>query len=176
MEIEKTEVKNIVGVTNDKKIKILLSPCVGVEIQDNNIIALKLGNDIREYKFLEYKYIPKTIELNGECYDADRYEFLKVPIIVWTDQETGDKYIDLIKCHKTCIWKGQELIGMSYEYFIKEFNLYADLSEKQWSYGPYKNDRIYDLYHFYSLGLMLWVWRKKIRQILISPPEKKEEY
>lgn len=171
MEKIKEKEKNIVEETKDK-VQVILFPREGVSIQlDSTNIFFKLGSDIYSYKQFEHEFTSKVIETDGKYFDADRYNFIKYPITVWVNEETGDQYIDLIKCEKTCIWKGQELIGMLYEDFLKLSQLNPDHSDKQWSSGPYINDRNYYVYNFDSMGLMLWVWRKRIRQILINSPE-----
>lgn len=172
MDIKIMEEKNIAEELNGSNTKVILIPGQGVTIQNKDGNCLfKLGNDIREYKFYDYEYVSKTIEDNGNCYDADSYNFIDIPITAWTDTETGDKYIDLIKCDVTCIWQGKDLIGMLYEVFINNFNVVPDLIDKQWSPGPFKKDRNYSIYTFNSLGISLWVWRNRIRQILISMPD-----
>lgn len=170
MDKEKKKVKNTVGELNDKKINLVLYPGEGVVVQNNNEdILFKLGSDIREYKFFDYKYYPKTIEEDGICYDGDRYDYIEIPISVWTNYESGDRYIDLINCDKTCIWQGQEIIGMLYEDFIKQFQITPDNIDKEWLRGiSTANGRNYDIYTFDSLGISLWVWRKKILEIMIS--------
>lgn len=170
MDKEKEKVKNTAEELSGKKTRLVLFPGEGITVQNNNTeVLFKLGSDIRAYKFFNYKYFPKTIEEDGICYDGDRYEYTEFSMSVWTDYESGDRYIDLINCEKTCIWQGQEIIGMLYDDFIKQFQITPDNIDKEWLRGlSTTNGRNYDIYTFDSLGISLWVWRKRIREIMIS--------
>ena len=97
--------------------------------------------------------------------DFDSYNLEDFLISLWVDNEV----VHTIACDDTCFWQEKELIGMLYDDFLKVFDITPDDIDKQWSPGPYKNDRNYDVYTFDDLGLMLWVWRKRIRQILSIP-------
>ena len=63
----------------------------------------------------------------------------------------------------------QSMIKVVYEDFIKQFQITPDNIDKEWLRGiSTANGRNYDIYTFDSLGISLWVWRKKILEIMIS--------
>lgn len=74
-----------------------------------------------------------------------------------------------IRTDKSCVFQNKELIGMLYIDFVTLINIPPDNVDHLYSYGPYpkKNGRNYDVYTYDSLGLMLWVWRGRIRTINI---------
>lgn len=154
--------------TNVKGMQVVLSPneCVSIFNQGVEKIVFNLGADVDEYKFLEYKYTPKDI-IEDEYGGADSYSFINYPITLWIDDES-DREVDVIVCDYFCLWEGKELIGMDYDLFLDFFQLSPDNYDRIYSDGPKKNGRIYDVYDFDKLGLMVWVWRKKIRCVLIS--------
>lgn len=159
--------KNIAGGIKDKVI-VTLYPTKGVAVHTN--IGTKefyLGENIANYKVWKYEFHPKLISSTGVSLDYDSYLLQDFFISLWVDD---DEVVHTIACEDTCCWQEKELIGMLYDDFVELFATIPDDIDKQWSAGPYKNGRNYDVYTFDSLGLMLWVWRKRIRQILISIP------
>ena len=113
-----------------------------------------IGEDINEY--LHLNHIKSDLEYH------DNYEFLNFDVWVKNDK------IDTICCETECYWQGRNLIGMLYEDFLilakqlpdKEEMLYVPVSPDR---GP--NQKVYD---FDDLGLQIWVWRNKIKTVLIS--------
>lgn len=94
----------------------------------------------------------------------DSYHFIKEDIDVWCEL---DGQINTIRCSSSCIYKGVELIGL-------EFSKFISLVEKV----PDDNDVVYlsrdghrgqnqHVYDFDSLGLQIWVWRNRIRTVMI---------
>ncbi len=156
MDKEKIKGKNTVEATDDKS---LLKP---VLVPNKSVSVFKLGDDISNYFWLKYDYRQKNKDLE---YDTDSYNFWEIPVIIWTDEET-DKKIEVINCDDSCIWNGTELIGMPYAEFLETFGLKADKHDNLYSEGPKIRGRNYDVYDFEDLGLMIWVWRKKIRTVL----------
>ena len=71
-------------------------------------------------------------------------------------------------CDKKCYWKGKNLINMFYEEFLILID-YQQPSDEDIIYVPINRDRGQNqkVYTFDYLGLMIWVWRKKIRTVLI---------
>ena len=67
------------------------------------------------------------------------------------------------------IWQGKNLIGMLYDDFLALIN-YQQPDKEEILYVPVDRDRGQNqtVYTFDHLGLMVWVWRKKIRTVLIS--------
>lgn len=158
--------RNIVGVIKDKP-TIILYPTKGVKVCTNmSVESFYLGENVSNYKIGKYDFHPKLISSTGVSLDFDSYDLEDYLISLWVDNEV----VHTIACDNTCIWQEKELIGMLYDEFVKVFDVIPDDIDNQWSPGPYKNDRNYDVYTFDGLGLMLWVWRKRIRQILISIP------
>ena len=72
-----------------------------------------------------------------------------------------------IRCDKECYWKGENLINMLYEEFLILID-YQQPSDEDILYVPINRDRGQNqkVYTFDYLGLMIWVWRKKIRTCL----------
>lgn len=163
--------KNIVREIKDKA-TVVLYPTKGVEVY-TGISAKKfyLGENITNYKVWKYEFHPKLISSTGVSLDYDSYLLEDFLISLWVD----DEVVHTIACDDTCLWQEKELIGMLYDDFVKVFDIAPDDIDKQWSPGPYINGRNYDVYIFDSLGLMLWVWHKRIRQILISIPSEESE-
>ena len=78
-----------------------------------------------------------------------------------------DAHIVNICCRESCIFNGNELIKMKYEDFlniIKEEPLNHEIC-----YVPYKENwgQNQHVYVFDKSGLQVWVWRGKIRTIII---------
>lgn len=158
--------RNIAGGIKDKP-TVILYPAKGVEVYtDIGVEKFYLGESIANYKVWKYEFHPQLMSSTGIPLDFDSYNLEDFLISLWVDNEV----VHTIACDDTCFWQEKELIGMLYDDFLKVFDITPDDIDKQWSPGPYKNDRNYDVYTFDDLGLMLWVWRKRIRQILISIP------
>lgn len=170
MDKKNIEEKNIVEGVKDRTC-VTVYPLKGIIVHTNiEDKEFKLGEDIDKYKSLKYNYQPKLLSSSGEALDFDSYALDDYPITLWVDDESGKEIVYMIDCNKTCSWQGKELIGMPYEDFLTNFHIIPDSIDKQWTSGPFKNDRNYDIYRFYCLGIELWVWRKRIRSVLINTP------
>ena len=113
-----------------------------------------------------YLHLPHKIESYDDPYIYyDTYYFDNFNFKVWV--ENGK--IETIKCDKECYWKGKNLINMFYEDFLMLIDYQqpdnADILYVPVSKNRGQNQKVYD---FDNLGLMIWVWRKKILNILIS--------
>lgn len=121
----------------------------------------KLGKNI-----IEYISIPHQIDIHDEPYPWDCYTFIQngYEIELWCE----NNIITSICCNQSCIYNGQELINMNYNKFLQiidEVPIAHDvvyvLVKKE--YG--QNQHVYE---FDKSGLQVWVWRNKIRTVIIS--------
>ena len=119
-----------------------------------------LGSNISNY--MDRGHTKKTY--HESIFTNDSYHFIKEDIDVWCEL---DGQINTIRCSSSCIYKGVELIGL-------EFSKFISLVEKV----PDDNDVVYlsreghrgqnqHVYDFDSLGLQIWVWRNRIRTVMI---------
>lgn len=76
--------------------------------------------------------------------------------------------IETICCDIECYWQNKNLIKMFYKEFLTLSN-YQQSDSDDFVYVPISRDRGQNqrVYYFDNLGLTLWVWREKIRIILI---------
>lgn len=134
---------------------------MNLELIPNKSVASFIIGDIID----SYLYLPHTVEYHQEkSFSYVSYDFFMENIIIWT---TGNK-IETIRCDVNCFWKGQNLINMFYDDFIilsgqqpdGEDVCYVPISPNRG-----QNQKVYD---FDELGLQLWIWRKKIKTILVS--------
>ena len=119
-----------------------------------------LGEDISKYeKYVRYK--KHYDDPNG--FDSYEIEIHGYKITLWS--ENG--HIEQICCRESCIYNGEELIMMTFKDFlnrIKEepsnYDIYYVPCKDNWG----QNQHVYD---FDKSGLQVWVWRGKIRSIVI---------
>lgn len=101
------------------------------------------------------KYEEKTY--TNEC-----YVFEDDGIEVWCN----DGIINTIRCTADCFYRGLNLIGMKYDDFLSYFKWHP--SDEDVIYllnnGKGQNQHVYE---FEEEGLQVWVWRKRIRTVLI---------
>jgi len=149
----KREEKHI-GDDDSQKYELIPNVSLGVFV---------LGKDISAY--LHMSHFLKHEDF--ETFSSDDYEFYDGGIIVWTRDEDKNK-IWTIRSNSKCYWKGENLIGMPFDKFLR-------LSENQpntesTEYVPINRNRGQNqkVYTFDNLGLMIWVWRNRIKTILIS--------
>ena len=92
-------------------------------------------------------------------------------IELWCEE---DNIITDICCRISCIYKGHELIHMAYEDFLNLINETPHRHEI--CYVPINKDRGQNqhVYDFDKSGLQIWVWRNKIRTVIISTYEDDE--
>lgn len=120
-----------------------------------------LGEDIHKYLGNNriYDFYPIDKYVNNE-----RYDFYHPKISVWTENNK----IVTICCKVTCYWQGKNLIGMNYKDFLEIAKVLPN--DEDTIYVPEspcrgQNQKVYS---FNDLGLMVWVWRNKIRTVQID--------
>ena len=119
-----------------------------------------LGDDITNYLHLPYH-----MKSSDDPIVYDVYYFDNLNFDIWVE---NDKIV-VINCEIECYWQGKNLIGMLYDDFLALIN-YQQTDNEEILYVPVDRDRGQNqtVYTFDHLGLMVWVWRKKIRTVLIS--------
>jgi hypothetical protein len=119
-----------------------------------------IGGDISKYLYLAHT----TEHRDEKSFSYDSYDFYTEGIIVWTDHNK----IDTIRCDVTCYWKNHNLIGMLYDNFLILAGQQPDREDM--CYVPINSNRGQNqkVYSFYILGIQVWVWRNKIKTVLIS--------
>ena len=118
-----------------------------------------LGDDITNNLHLPYR-----MKSSDNPIDYDIYYFDNLNFDIWV--ENGK--IGTISCKIECYWKGKNLIKMPYDVFLALAN-HQQPNKEEVLYVPINRDRGQNqtVYNFDKLGLMIWVWRKKIRTVLI---------
>lgn len=119
-----------------------------------------LGEDIHKYLGNNCIY---DIQVINNSTEVKNYIFYNPEISI----DTIYSKIQNIDCEKTCYWQGKNLIGMYYKDFLEMAKISPD--EKDTIYLPIHQNRgqNHKVYTFYDLGLMIWVWRNKIRSVTI---------
>lgn len=127
------------------------------------------GDEIANYLHLPH-FVDEHDDDNKYFYDS--YFFVDYKFVVWV--ENGK--IDTIKCEEECFWQGKNLIGMLYDDFLPLVNNCQPDSEDN-IYLPVDRDRgrNHKVYDFDDLGISVWVWRKKIKNVLLCTYEGLEE-
>lgn len=153
MHKENKEEKNIVEETKDsivEKYNFIPKKSVGLFI---------LGSKIDSYRLLPFNKIQHRTKLDS----YDSYDFYEDHIIVWVEKNK----IKNICCKTACYWKGNNLINMKYDEFVKKYQLIPDDSDNIYLLvnGHGQNQKVFD---FDIIGLQIWVWRKKIVTVIIS--------
>jgi len=140
------------------------------ELMPNKSLGLfVLGENIKNYFYLPYVFKHEEFK----SFSIDNYEFYGGNVEIWIRGEDNDK-IWTICCNVVCYWKGKNLIGMLYENFLVLAGKYPD--NKSIEYVPISSDRGQNqtVYDFDGLGLQIWVWRDRIKTVLISKYEEEE--
>lgn len=126
-----------------------------------------LGEDIHKYLKEDYFYeiFPASDEYERDLYFGDK------GIVIATE---NDK-IKSIMCDETCCWQGKNLIGMYYKDFLEMAKVQPNDEDSE--YIPISRTRGQNrkIYYFDSLGLMVWVWKNKIRSVTIDNGTSSEE-
>lgn len=126
-----------------------------------------LGENI--YKYLKedcfYEILPARDKYENDLYFGDN------GIVIATENDR----IKSIMCDETCYWQGKNLIGMYYKDFLEMAKVQPDDEDAE--YIPVSRTRGQNrkIYYFDSLGLMVWVWRDKIRSVTIDNGTSSEE-
>lgn len=77
--------------------------------------------------------------------------------------------IESVCCKTRCIYKGVNLIGMKYNDFLNQFHFSPIDKDVIWlEGGEGKNGQYHQVYDFDDEGLQIWVWRNRIRTVIIS--------
>jgi len=122
-----------------------------------------LGVDICTYLHLPHFFKHEDFE----TFSIGSYDFYNGEIVIWTLDENKNR-IWTIRCNSKCYWKGENLIGMLFDDFLE---LSEDKPNKESvEYVPINRDRGQNqtVYEFDKLGLSIWVWRNKIKTVLMS--------
>lgn len=122
---------------------------------------------------INYINRPHQIDRLDDPFACECYTFFQngFDIELWCE----DGHIDSICCRESCMYKGKELINMKYDEFmniiqeepLKHEVLYVPVKEN-WG----QNQHVYD---YDKSGLQVWVWRGKIRTIIIYDTNACEE-
>ena len=111
-----------------------------------------------------YLYKNHTKEVYKESTFINRsYHFYDDEIDVWCD---SDGRINTIRCASSCFYQGIELIGLPFQTFLSVIRVLPDNYEQIYLLvnGRGQNQHVYD---FSTIGLQVWVWRQKIKSVLI---------
>lgn len=130
-------------------------------ILGKSLSIFKLGSNISNYLFLKHIFYPKNKNI---IYDYDVYEFINIDIDLYVYAE---KAVDTITTRSSCVYMEKELINMYYDDFLELSKFSSTNNIRVYSEGPHRNGRYYDVYYF-DQGIILWVWRNKIRTIQIG--------
>jgi hypothetical protein len=161
MPINKPKAKNIVEVIKDRNMKNL-------NLVPNKSIGIF---NIRD-KINKYIYLSHTKTEHKEKYlSYDSYDFQNMNIILWVEKGI----IVSAFCEKECYWKGQNLIKMPINLFLSFYNVKPNSTESAYVLvnGRGQNQMLYE---FEDLGLQIWVWRKKIRTVVVSNYQNLDDY
>ena len=155
--------KNIVEVLN-----------VNGKIMEKGLVLNKsydifnLNEDVSKYERLAHTKNHFEDPYGFDSYEIEIHGYI---IELWCE----DGHIDSICCSESCMFEGKELINMKYDEFmniiqeepLKHEILYIPV-KKNWG----QNQHVYD---FDKSGLQVWVWRGKIRTIIIYDTHAYEE-
>ena len=91
-------------------------------------------------------------------------------------KEFAQKKIDFIICDICCYWQNENLIGMTYDHFLSLIGGQCPDNEDI-CYVPVSRERGQNqkVYNFKSIGLQVWVWRNKIKTIIVSKETLEDE-
>jgi len=126
----------------------------------------KLGVGINDYLKLPHK----LKHYDYETFSTDEYEFYRSKVVIWITNEDENK-IGTICCTYKCYWKGKNIIGMLFDDFLQLADTLPDGESVE--YVPTNRDRGQNqtVYEFDKLGLSIWVWRNRVRTVLITKYE-----
>ncbi|MBF0730970.1 MULTISPECIES: hypothetical protein [Bacteroidaceae] len=138
-------------------------------IPNESLGMFVLGDNIDKYLIL-----PHTVDHMGceSLYSYDGYEFPEQYVSVWVE----NKKIDFIICDICCYWQNENLIGMTYDHFLSLIGGQCPDNEDI-CYVPVSRERGQNqkVYNFKSIGLQVWVWRNKIKTIIVSKETLEDE-
>lgn len=156
---EKNKVeKNIVEVQRNGNFMMNDKQHIGL-IPNVSYNAFILGSNINMYLNQEH-----TKKMYDEAtFSNISYFFKKEEINVWCDT---DGSINTIICSSSCLFHNKNLIGMKYTGFLTEFSKEPDSEDVIYVLVSGKGQRQH-VYDFEKDGLQIWVWRNRIRTVLI---------
>ena len=99
--------------------------------------------------------------------DTVSFDFYDDEVDIWCE----NNIIESICCTKTCIYEGVNLIGMKFDEFLNRFHFSPNPNDEDiiWlEVGEGKNGQNQHVYDFVKEGLQIWVWRNKIRTVIIG--------
>lgn len=130
-------------------------------IPNESIGIFFFGKNIKDYENQSHY----KLHHEDKHYSYESYEFDDMGITLWLDENDN---IKTIICEKECFLNGKNLIKMPIEEFLREYNLIPDKNEELYVLINENRGQNQTVYTFNDMGLMIWVWRKKIRSIIIS--------
>ncbi len=136
-------------------------------IKDGLILRKGYGEFILGVSITKYLQKCFTMKVYKEkVYTNECYIFENDNVEIWC--ENG--IINTIRCDTYCIYNGYNLINMNFNDFLLRFKW--EPSDKDMIYlsnnGKGQNQQVYE---FEKEGLQIWVWRDKIRTVLIYNPQ-----
>lgn len=146
--------KNIVEETNDKVMEKGL-------VLNKSYDIFCIGEDISKYEKMAHA---KTHFDDPNGFDSYEIEIHGYNITI----ESENGRIETITCSESCIYNGQELIMMKFEDFLKTIEEEPANHDIYYLPGSHQNQHVYN---FDKAGLQVWVWRGKIRTIVIGTYE-----
>lgn len=96
--------------------------------------------------------------------DIVSYDFYDEGVDVWCI----NGIVDSVRCDTTCYYEGVNLVGMKYDEFLNRFHFSPIDEDVIWLEGEGKNGQNQHVYDFDKEGLQIWVWRNRIRTVIIS--------
>ncbi len=167
MENLKIKERNIVMGTQNGKITFIPQQGIVADNKKGVTAFFKFGEDVREQLVFPYTVERHRIrhkKNEGKYYSL--YMFFDESFRVWTGK--GLTKISGFGCYKSFIFKGYELIGMNLERFL-QLNLFLldYIDEDYYSVAPGINFRHYKVYYNLAFQLSIYIWRKKIRVVLV---------
>ncbi len=148
--------KNIVEETNDREV-----------IMEKGLVLNKsydifyLGEDISKYEKMAH-----AKNHFDNPYGFDSYEIEIHGYNITLQSEEG--HVDNISCSESCIYNGQDLIMMKFEDFLKIIKEKPADHDTCYLPGSHQTQHVYD---FDKAGLQVWVWRGRIKTIIIDTYE-----
>ena len=162
MQTKKQKAKSIaeaISINNEKAYELSL--------ESFSYGVFKIGGDFSEYKgyMKEDPALYVDWDPKEKRYVAAKIEY---EINLWFSKK--DK-LDTIAFYKHCYYRGNDLIGMSIFKFLSLINKEPNSVEIGWvptkddNHG--QNQRSYVFYFPHSKAIILWTWRKRIKNIMI---------
>lgn len=150
------------------KDKITYIPHEGVIAEDGNgtLASFKLGLNIERGLGLPYVF-EDEYEDNEGYYSFPLYMFFNETFRISTKRDKTT--IEVMSCTHSFILEGHELIGMDFGELLLLNILHFDyVHNNYYGLGNNINFRYYAVYHNLEYKLSVYVWRKKIREVLVN--------